>query len=89
MLGSEARGNKTKEMYYSLLSLLFYSPQASQPNIWELVYFRKISNLVISIFAIFRSQTHEKSQNLQLGALGNFWDNLVSKVLSYPPYLAP
>ena len=47
ILGSEACGNKTKEMYYSLLSLkmvsfVFFSPQSSQPsmnfNISELVY---------------------------------------------------
>ena len=44
MLGSEAGGNKTKEMYYSLLSLKMISfvlfPQALQPNVSELVYFR-------------------------------------------------
>ena len=88
MLGSEARGNKTVNVLFVAEPFVLF-PQALQPNIWELVYFRKISNLVISIFAIFRSQTHEKSQILQLGPLGNFWDNLVSKVLSYSPYLAP
>ena len=47
ILGSEAWGNKTKEMYYSLLSLktisFVFPHQASQPsmnfNISELVYY--------------------------------------------------
>ena len=48
MLGSEARGNKTKEMYYSLLSLEMISfvlfPQASQPSLFSATGFPKIAN---------------------------------------------
>ena len=45
MLGSEASGNKTKEMYYSLLSPKMISfvlfPLASQPSLFSQLAFEK------------------------------------------------
>ena len=58
--GSEAWGNKTKEMFYSSLSLkkiyFILFPQASQPcmnfNISELVYFFIVIIIIITIIII-------------------------------------
>ena len=57
ILGSEAWGNKTKQIYYSLLSLKMISfvlfPEASQPsmnfNISELVYWHHKQNELDSL----------------------------------------
>ena len=70
MLGSEARGNKAKEMYYSLLSLCFIPPSLATKYIGIGLFSKNLQPCDID-FCDF-SQTHEKSQ-----PLGNFWDGLL------------